>query len=160
MQTGDICIRQALHSDMDYILEELKRFSEFFISEKSMYPKDDAVAAKIVGDFIDNHLFLMADRSYQDKYGEAVEPVGFIAGFITPHFFNPDLIQLTELFWWVGHKWRQTGAGRELMNAFVAFGKDNCDFITVTLQENSQIEESSVLGYGFKALERGYFMEV
>ena len=79
---------------------------------------------------------------------------------IAPHIFNPKIMTLTEVFWWVKPEHRGSRAGRDLIEEFILWGKENVDWIITTLEENSPVNDSVFLNRGFKPKERSFIMEV
>lgn len=143
-------IRKAAVSDINYILSQLKEFSEFFDSKYSLY--DEESAPGILEMMINEHVFLLA---FKDD-----EPVGFISGFVTPHLFNAKIKTLTETFWWVDKKHRGSRAGLILLNEFVKYGKENCHWIFMTLEKNSPVRDETFTRLGFIEKEKNFLLEV
>lgn len=50
----------------------------------------------------------------EDKLGEVV---GMAGGIVSPFFFNKNVLQGVELFWWIKPEHRNAGAGCNLMQA-------------------------------------------
>jgi hypothetical protein len=118
-----------------------------------LYPSDPDYAVAGVKTILDNHLVFVADHS---EHGI----VGLIAGFVTPHFFNPEIRVLAEMFWWVDVEFRNTSAGSRLFAEFLNWGKENADWVTMVLEHNSPVREETLLKRGFRLQERSYVYEV
>lgn len=145
-----ITTRHANMSDLDWIFGECIAFSNAYQSKFSL-AGNEAYGRVFVANLIQNHLVIVGLKD-----GELA---GFIAGMVGPHHFNPDIKQLTELFWWVPPRSRMTGVGAKLFLEFVAFGKQNCDCITMTLENETQISDAALAKRGFKLTEKAYLLE-
>lgn len=145
-------IRRASRDDIDWMIGQLKKFSEFVGSKHSLFD-DETFARTSLADMINKHLVLVAD---QEEHG----PVGFIGGLMMPHFFNPKIRVLAEVFWWVDESHRLSRAGLMLLNAFTEFGRQNCDWITMGIEARSPINDKSILKRGYRLQERSFIMEV
>lgn len=145
-----ISVRRAVPSDADWMLPELKSFSAFYGTKRDIFP-DDEFAKSRVKFLIDQHIIFVAEKNGTG--------IGFIAGLYTPHLFNPALIVLSEQLWWVKESHRGSRAGLMLLNAFTEFGKVNCDWMTMTLEANSPVNDACLKRRGFKLQERQYLME-
>lgn len=147
-----ISVRSATLGDIDWILSQLKIFSKLYGTKRSLYG-DEIHCREGLKRTIEGHVFLLAVR-------EDDSPLGFIAGLISPHLYNPAIRMLCELFWWVAEDARTTRAGVMLIDAFIDFGKKNADWITFGITEETPINEVSITKRGFHAHERSYLMEV
>lgn len=143
-------IKPADISDIDWILEELHKFSEFYGTKLKLTANEEHVRMMVEAT-IDNHLFLVAT---DDDGG-----VGFIAGFVGTHPFNPSIKTLTEALWWVKEEKRKSRAGLKLLDKFTEWGKNNCDWITFTLEHHSPVNERCLLKRGYKHQETSYILE-
>ncbi len=146
-----VSIRRAKAGDIDWIVAELKLFAAHYQTKHPLFP-DLEHAKQTIQAMIDNHVVFVAVR------GE--ELLGFIGGILTPHFMNPAISTLAELFWWVAKEHRGSRAGVLLLNAFVLFGEDNAEWITVSIEHRSPIHEKCLLKRGFNVQERSYLKEV
>lgn len=145
-----ISIRNANQSDLEWIFEECVAFSRAYEAKFSLAGNRD-YGIKFISNVIDNHLMLIAVKDG--------ERAGFIAGLVTRHHFNPNIKQLAELFWWVPEKFRGSAVGGKLFLEFVAFGKQNCDCITMTVENHTPITDEALAKRGFKLTEKAYLME-
>lgn len=147
-----VLIRQAKESDIDWLLVELKKFSVFYASKYDLYSKDEKYNRYLLDVLIKSHLFLIAEENEL--------PIGFICGTVSGHFFNPELKTLQEVFWWVKEEKRQGFAGAKLLQAFIDYGKANCQWVVMTLEDGSPVNPDSLLNRGFKPKECNFIMEV
>lgn len=145
-------VRLATIDDVSWILDDLKDFAKFYGTKKSVFPSDRDVAAGIVTRLITQHLFIVAQRDNET-------PMGFIAGFVTPHVFNPEITMLAESLWWVKPEFRGSRAGKALLMAFTEWGKQNADWISFTLEHHSPVKDEVLLKRGFHLQEKTYLME-
>lgn len=145
-------IRKATLDDLGVILKQLKDFSDFYKSRHSLYGKDEQFTHNLIAGFIKDHVFFVAEKD-----GEIL---GFIAGMILPHTYNPSITTLTELFWWTKPEARQSRAGLLLLNKFVEWGKEHVDWIICTIEDESPVNEKTFYKRGFKLKEKSFLMEV
>ena len=136
--------------DIPWMLGQLKDFSAFFGSAISLYDKE--AAAHGLENLIETGLVLVAEKKDQEQ-------VGFIIGAMTPHLFNPKVIVLAQLLWWVDPARRKSRAGYLLLREFIDWGKKNADWITFSLEENSPLNEQTLIKIGFRRTERSYLIE-
>lgn len=144
-------IRKANSEDIDWLLSELKIFSKVYTTKLSPFG-DEAYVRPGILHLIENHLFLIAELASQ--------PVGLIAGYVSPHFFNPKIRTLSEIFWWVSVEHRNSRAGFMLLREFMEWGKKNVDWITVALEKKSPVSADALLKRGFELQEHSFLMEV
>ena len=107
-----------------------------------------SLLVKIMSD----HFCMVAER--------AGKLVGMIGAIVAPHFFNPAIQTLTELFWWVIPEARGGRAGLMLLQSLVDFGKANVDWIVCTLELDSPVNPECLNRRGFKLHERAFLLEV
>lgn len=146
-------IRSANLEDVPWLLEQLRQFDHFFGTKKSLFPEDPKTAAGIIEGLIANQpFFISADE--QDRYG-------FIAGAVARHPYNPDILVLSELFWWVGPEYRGTTVGARLLKHFMCYGFEaDVDWIILTIENGTPIDPASLERAGFKLHERSFLLEV
>lgn len=144
-------IRPGRPDDVEWVLAQLREFAELFGTNTSLFGDTDH-ARNFVLEIIDKHVFLVAERD-----GKLI---GFIAGIVAPHVFNPSIRMLTELWWWVDKAARGSRAGLMLLNAFVEWGRKNADWINFTLERRSPVNERVLEERGFRMQERNFLMEV
>lgn len=148
----NLVISKATLEDVPEIAEELKSFSEFYGTNKSMFI-DIEQAESIAKNLIENHVFFIATSA-------SGELIGFISGMIMPHIYNPNILTLVESFWWVKEKYRFSKAGLKLLNHFVEFGKENVDWIIMTVESKSPVKDQTFLKRGFRLQEKSFLLEV
>lgn len=145
-------VRRATTADIDWLLGELKQFADFLGTSKKLYSSDDEYSKKTLTGFIERHLLLVAEKP-------GVGLVGFIAGYVTPHLFNPDVKVLAECWWWVTPEHRKTRAGLMLLDAYTEWGKANCDWVTMCIETVTPLNERCLLKRGYRLHERSYILE-
>lgn len=144
-------IRRATTDDIPWLLGELRKFAEFFGTKLSLLG-NEPMASEGLSIIIRDHYFAIAEHS---TFG----PVGFISGVLSPHMFNPDIIVLSETFWWVSENHRGTRAGFLLFKDFVKFGEENADWTTCNLESHSPVSDEFMIRNGFKLQERSFLLE-
>lgn len=140
----------AFVGDVDWLYDECKAFAEFFGTEYNL-AANEVYAKTYLQNLVTQHFVKIA-------FNEG-ERLGFIAGLVLPHPFNPAIKILQELLWWVPEKHRQTGAGKLLLDSFIQFGKDNVDIIHMALEDVSPIGDEVLLKRGFRFKEKAFIME-
>lgn len=146
-----IFVRGAALTDVPWLLEQLMAFDKFFGASHSLFP-DAELAEATITTLVESQPFFVA---------ESVDgPVGFIAGAIVRHPYNPDLIVLDEIFWWVAEPFRGSRAGLLLLNEFIRYGERNADWIKMTLEQESPINPTTLTRRGFRPKETAYLLEV
>ena len=146
-----ISVRWAQPNDLDWIVAELKKFSDFYGSHHALFG-DQEYVTNTVTQLIKDHVFLIAQRG--------PELLGFIGGFLNPHFYNPKIRVLTGLVWWVPKEYRTTSAGADLLQAFSEWGKKCADWVTLSIPNHSHLSQESLSRFGFRFQEKTYLMEV
>lgn len=180
-------VRRATPADVPAILGQLERFGQFFGSKHSIYPNRET-AERIVAGLVESQPFWVAEETTLDGQpctvttdeggrpllllGEARTTVpcwfdrverrtlGLIGGQLAPHPFNPELLVLTELFWWVDPEHRGGRAGAMLLDAFTAYGEEHAHWILFTLEHESPVNDRCLTKRGFALKERCYLREV
>lgn len=147
-------IREAVIEDIPAIMEELKAFSDFYKTKMPMF-RDEGHSTKVLTDMIENHLFYVAVNDVNERH----DLVGFIAGYLMPHIYNPDIATLTEAFWWVKPEHRRSGIGVELLDMYVEFGKKHSNWILMTIEDETPIDPSLLTSRGFRLKETSFIME-
>lgn len=146
-----IVVRHAENEDAEWILSELQKFSKFFGSKKELFHSPDH-SIPVLKDWIKNHLVLIAE--------DGERKLGFISGLVHGHLYNPEIRVLTETFWWVPEEFRGTRAGAMLFSEFKSWGEKHVDWIMMTLEAASPVNEKSLEKRGFKLIEKQFLMEV
>jgi RimJ/RimL family protein N-acetyltransferase len=149
-QSSTVAVRRATPSDIDWIVSELREFASVYQTKKSLFP-DPEHAMQVIHSLITGHVVFVAERAGQ--------LMGFIGGMLTPHFLNPAIKTLVELFWWVAKEHRQTRAGLLLLNAFTEFGQENADWTTMCLERSSPVNEKTLTKRGYVHQDRSFLRE-
>ena len=79
--------------------------------------------------------------------------VGAIGGLVVPNLFNPELVSLNEVFWYVLPEFRKTRAGYLLLKAFDNKGKEVADFTNMCLLFDSPVSIESLEKRGYMLKE-------
>lgn len=148
-----IQIRPANEGDLDWLVGELRDFDTFYKTKKRLFGDESIVRAKL-REAIHYHVCLIAEKS------EDFTPTGFILGLLRPHFYNPDIRLLSELFWWVVPRYRHTISASLLMDEFIAIGKAEADWITLNMSPWTRIKKRSLQQRGFEVSDQVFLMEV
>lgn len=143
-------IRQARTSDVDWMLGECMEFAKEYESKHNLCG-NLAYAVTFLESLIVKHLVYISEINDVRT--------GFIAGMIAPHHFNPDITMLSELLWWVSKEHRGGLSGSVLLDKFIEYGKENCDWITFTIEKNTPISDAPLLKRGFAMTEKAYLLE-
>ena len=159
-------VREARLDDMDWLIQELRAFSEFSTYQHKLFPPDEIEVRVKVKQLIEHQFVRIA---YQEYFAEGFEgldmgrrerPVGFIAGLHGEHWFNPEIHTFTELFWWVQPEHRGSSAGVRLLEAFIDEGERRRGWIVFGLEHNSPVKDETLLKRGFRVQERSFLKEV
>lgn len=146
-----VFVRRGKVEDVPWMMDQLREFQVFFGSKKALFSKE--FGAEKLKWFINNGLVFVAEKETKGQ-------IGLIIGAITPHLFNPNVLVLAGLFWWVDPNHRTTEAGHLLLREFVDWGKANVDWITFSLLDKTPVKESTLKRFGFRHLEACYLIEV
>lgn len=147
-----IRVRDVRAKDTDWLVVQLRAFSQFFGTDKQLFTTADDVRERLP-------VLLAMGPCFIATQGDGL-PIGFIAGLLAPHPYNPAIRVLTESFWWVEPNWRQTRAGLLLLEAFIRAGEECADWIHFTLEAKSPVNERTLTKRGFQLYERAYLREV
>lgn len=79
--------------------------------------------------------------------------VGALGSILTPNPFNPDIMTLAEVFWWVDPTFRDTRAGYLLLKAFDKKASEVADESTMSLLPSSAVSFRSLEKRGHKLSE-------
>ena len=149
-----IIVRKATNSDSKWILGQLSVFSKFFESKYQLFSGEaNETDLATLSFMINDHLFLVAER-------EDGVLLGLVSGLYSPHLFNPNIKVLTETFWWVDEQHRGTRAGYLLLKEFIRIGREDCQWILMTLEKKSPVHDEALIKLGFKEKEKIFLMEV
>ena len=145
-----ISTRRAVQTDVNWLFQCCVDFAKFYGSKISLAGNPE-YGKQFLSMLVDKHYVLIGL-----KHNMAA---GFIAGMISPHHFNPNITQMTELLWWVPEEHRNTGIGMKLFEEFLEYGNTHCDWVTMTLEANSPVKDTFLLKRGFHLQEKAYLME-
>ena len=148
---SDVAIREARPEDVDWLIEQTKAFSDFNGTAYPLFDDEAHARASLLG-LMSQHFMRLAVR------GD--ERLGFVAGYHMPHPFNPKLVILCEVMWWVAPEHRNSRAGLMLLNAYTEWGKAHANWVTFCLQSNSPVKEETLLKRGYHRHETSYLIEV
>lgn len=159
-----ITVRTAAARDMEWLMIQLRAFDQFAGYKRSLI-EDEAHAWRGLKQLVDDHVVFIAESQCGHVPGDCAgcaARLGFIAGYKTPHPFNPRLRVLTESFWWVAPERRgeSGGAGLLLLNEFEAYGRRYCDWTIMTLEHHSPVNARHLTKRGFFPREQSYLLEV
>lgn len=147
-------LRPAAESDVPWLLDELRQFdASLGLHYPMVTPANEAYAAGYLKGLMEKHYLEVA---CDPKGGR----VGFLGALNVPHFFNPAYRMAAETFWWVSPEHRGGRAGAALLLSYRDWCKKNVQLATVSLEHNSQVNETTLSKRGFKAHERSFLMEV
>lgn len=154
MTSAAMDVRYAMEEDLDWLLGELKEFAEFMDTKYSLFADSESLRRTLLTNMVKEHLFLVA----QNGDGERV---GFVAGLIHEHIFNPAILVCQETFWWVVKKHRGGRAALKLLDAYV----EECEALDVqwiffSMQFNTPASDRVLLKRGFELREKFYLKEV
>lgn len=145
-------VRFATPEDLDWIVGQLKKFSEFYGTKLSLFG-DEKNARSVMLTMMNDHVVIVAERENEGL-------VGLISGYITPHAFNPKIKVLAETLWWVAEEHRGSRAGLLLLDAFKNYGEEHANWITFALENKSPVKDKCLTKRGFQLQERSYLREV
>jgi GNAT superfamily N-acetyltransferase len=137
--------------DLEWLLKDLKLFAQS-LKRKYLIYGDEEYATRQVSWLITDNLFFVAERSGA--------PIGFVAGYYTPHFFNPSLKFLFELFFYVKPEHRGSRAGLMLLKKYIEEGKKNAQWISFSKTTQTQMNSRSLERFGFSEYEQTFLLEV
>jgi GNAT superfamily N-acetyltransferase len=97
--------------------------------------------------------YLLANKGLVDKTAFVVKQdginIGALGAILVPNFFNPNIITLAEVFWYVLPEYRNTRAGVLLLKAFEERAGEIADDATLSLLPSSIVNYSSITKRGF-----------
>lgn len=146
-----ITVRRAQLTDSPWLLTQLKAFAQFFGSKHSLFPTEDDQILDTLHSMVESKVFFVAENG--------TNAVGFIAGMLSEHPYNPKITVLSELFWWVQPEYRGSSAGARLLRAFEDYGRANADWVVMTLETKSPVDPRSLEKRGFKHFESSFLLE-
>lgn len=108
-------IREATKNDIPFIVKEGIKFLKYHPAKISD-GLDVEYLCELANELIEGHVVLIAEKDGN--------PIGMIAGQITPVVFNPNCLILQELFWWMKEDHRNSLIAFKLYDAFKQKAKD------------------------------------
>lgn len=107
-----------------------------------------------------DHIFMLAAKAMENGTAFVAkvdgEPVGALGGILVPNLFNPEVVTLTEIFWYVLPEYRSTRAGALLLFAFDKLGDELGVERTLSLLPSSEINVQSLEKRGYLLEEFGF----
>lgn len=108
-----------------------------------------------------DHLYVLSDIVAISETAFIVKkdgiPVGAIAGILSPNLYNPKIMNLGELFWYVLPEHRQSRAGLMLLNAFKDKADEVADESTLSLLTKSKVNIKTLAKKEFQLAEFGFW---
>lgn len=144
-------IRNATVDDIEWLLPQLREFSKMCGLSRPIVGNDEH-SRRFLAESIKAGPFFIAER-------DAIR-LGFIAGEIHQHRFNPELKILSEMFFYVDPRFRFSRAGLMLLEHFKLHGKLHADLITFSLLDGSPVKTESLIKRGFRPMENSFVLEV
>lgn len=144
-------LRDATHQDIAWASVELTRFSESLGHKHSYLPSPDDLT-RILAKLADAHVFLIAET-------DEGAPMGLIAGEYSDHPYNPSIKILQEKFWWVSPSSRRSGAGNELLTAFMGVAEETSNTVLLSTTPKSPVGDEYMAGFGLRPAEKIYIRE-
>jgi hypothetical protein len=144
-------IRPANLLDVPWLLEQGRLFDQF--TGENLLPEDSEEAKHIIGGLVTTlPFFISADTNGRQ---------GFIAGGFYNQPFNPEIVVLAEVVWWVAPEHRGSFAGARLLKHFMNYGiEQGADLIEMKTEMVSPINPKSMERAGFKEVERNWLYRV
>jgi L-amino acid N-acyltransferase YncA len=146
-----ITVRDATRDDIPALLPQARAFADTFDAKTALWP-GDTEAAQFLARFIEEQPVFVAET-------EDGTLVGFIMGMFAPHYFNQQILTLTELAWWVQPEHRGSRAALLLLQAFSDCGALHAEWTMLSLEESSQLNDRTLAKRGFRRVERSYLKE-
>lgn len=84
-------------------------------------------------------------------------PVGVIGGIVNPNLYNPDILTMAEILWYVLPEHRGGRAGYLLLKAIRDKADQYADDLNLSTLSESAVNESSLKKMGFQYVEKSYF---
>ena len=145
--------KNVKEKDIPQVIEELREFSKFCGGKTPLFQEHNLLYTEgVLKKLIKDHVF----------YGAFVKDklVGFIAGTLSRHLLNPEIIVLNETFFWVRPEYRKSKAAKHLLESFIKYGKINADWVLFGVIDKATMSVRSLEKRGFKLKEQSYLLEV
>lgn len=147
-------VRPATPEDVVWMLAQAADFDAFVDTRHQVFGND---AGRILNDLIDQQPVFVSEL--QHPTAGAVQ-TGMLIAVVHPHLFNPELVVLTELLWWVAPEYRATRAAALLLHAFEETAKRiGADWVVMSLEAKSPLNPDALEKRGYRLQERSYLME-
>lgn len=144
-------VRHATPADLSWILGEFEAFSNSYGTKKPLFGDKEYAKATMLN-CMEKHLVFVAESEKG--------LMGLISGYVVPHPYNPQIKLLAEMFWWVPEIYRRTRAGLMLLDAFTAWGREHCDWITFATMDSTDVNSKTLARRGYVPMERAFLLEV
>lgn len=154
--------RPANERDLDWLMAQLAKFDKASGFKRTFLESKEYARGGMTA-LINEHVVIVCEsvrRVGPTDYPEFREPLGFIAGTVAGHPFNPNIRVLTELFWWVVPEHRVTRAGFLLLDEFTRIGRRSCDWIVFNVQRHTPVGRRHFERRGFVQKEYSFLLEV
>lgn len=146
-------VRRATPDDLPWLLAEARAFAASYdVRARGLYP-GDAHATRVLLGLLQGQYLAIAEWAHGER-------LGFLAGVAAPHWLNPDITLAQEILWWVTPTARGTGAGRLLLDDFLAWGRTVGQQITVTVELHEPQVGDVLRRRGFLPRESAWLLEV
>lgn len=142
---------RASPGDIIWIAGQLRDFASSLGTKNLLIPSTDESLHSELAVMQRDHVLLVTRK------GD--ELTGVIGGYFTAHPYNSDVKMLAERFWWVPKQHRGSRAGYLLLREFIKCGDRIADITTMSLLDNSEVDDSILLRLGFRNLEQAYIRE-
>ena len=143
-------VRRATLDDLPWLLKELEQFSTFALTRRPLF--DPAVTPDVVRGLIERFVFFVAERGSELQ--------GLACGMLGPHFLNPTIKVFSEVLWWVPESHRGGRAGLLLLEELTRYGREHADWVVMTLEALSPVNDNCLRKRGYLLRERSYVLEV
>lgn len=142
-------VRVATPSDIPYIVDVAA--TRMLVEEinKPQYVVKSRMHSLAAGSIAESHLWIALKNDV---------PVGALAATSVPNLFNPAIMCLAEVFWWVDPEHRQSRAGVLLLKAFID-ESDKYDEASMSLLTTSRVLNQTLEKRGFVLREFGFHKE-
>lgn len=141
-------IRRACSFDIPWMISEGANFLKLISSKHDYY--NPRHLEELLKNLMANGILLVAEENEELR--------GAIGGIKHANIYNPDITDLSELFWWVPVKYRKGRAGYMLMKEFEKYG-DDCDNIVFSSMDFSPINTDALTKRGYKKKETAFLKE-
>lgn len=145
-----IQVRKAAAADIPWVESQLPTFIDS-LGYKNNYLPPPSKSRSLLSSWMTHGVFLIAELDGQ--------PVGMIAGELYVHPYAENVRTLYEHFWWVPAEHRRSGAGGELLKAFLQEARKNEAVARVSVEHNTKLPEGYMERHGLHLAEMTYVAE-